>query len=245
MKCAAWATFLVLFFAACLWGAYAYGVLGRFLPRAGDPATNLQPVSLRSDSLGAQAPLVALILGTSLTAGGDWVYELERQLAACRRAGVRVERLAKPGANSAWGAGALQRRLAAGPVPDILIAEFSINDSSLWRGFSLTKSRVHHDDIIATAARAGVPLWLATMTPAFGAKAWQRPGQVAYRTLYADLARQHGVGLVAMAADWAALAPQDRKTMMPDGLHPTDAAMVKLAVPALVRALGPAVCNPA
>lgn len=190
----------------------------------------------------ADRPARVLLLGTSLTAGGSWDAALQQTLSTCRPAGVVVERLARPGANSAWGQEALAERLQTGVVPDILVVEFSINDSSLWRGMTLDRSAARHSEILALAQQAGVTVWLSTMSPAFGAKAWQRPGQVAYRAIYQDLARRTGAGLIAMAPAWQQLSPQARREAMPDGLHPVDPAMTGITVPALVANLSPILC---
>lgn len=210
------------------------------LGRAAEPVTSIVP--LGPQTLPPDRSARVLLLGTSLTAGA-WTADLERGLSLCRRARVVVERLAKPGANSAWGEAALRARLAAGPAPDVVVVEFSINDSSLWRGMTLAASRARHEELLRTADQAGVTVWLATMSPAFGRKAWERPGQVAYRALYADLARKHGAGLIAMVPAWQALSVPERKRLMPDGLHPTDAAMVALAVPMLAAALEKQLCD--
>ena len=205
-----------------------------------EPVVDRAPAGLRPLPVGRSVRV--LILGTSLTAGGSWTAALERQLAACHGGPVVVERLARPGANSAWGEGALRDRLAAGPDPDLLVIEFSINDSSLWRGMTLGASRARHEAMLGMARAQGVPVWLATMSPAFGRKAWERPGQVAYRALYADLATTQGAGLIAMIPAWTTPNAKDRTRLMPDNLHPTDEAMQALAVPALQRALSAALC---
>lgn len=190
----------------------------------------------------ADRPARVLLLGTSLTAGGRWSEALEADLSACRPAGVVVERLARPGANSAWGQEALAQRLQEGPALDLLVVEFSINDSSLWRGMTLGKSEARHGEILTMAQQAGVTVWLSTMSPAFGVKGWQRPGQVAYRAAYQELARKNGVGLIALTPAWMQLSAQARTDAMPDGLHPVDAAMQGITVPALVAALSPVLC---
>ncbi|MFN7224054.1 MAG: SGNH/GDSL hydrolase family protein [Paracoccaceae bacterium] len=188
-------------------------------------------------------PVRLLLLGTSLTGrGAAWVSALEARLAACHGGPVAVERLARAGANSVWGATALRARLAEAPLPDLIVAEFSINDASLWHGITLSRSRVQHVEILQTAATADVPLWLSTASPAFGREAWERPGQMAYRAFYPDLARTLGAGLIAMAPDWQALDPASRASALPDDLHPTDQAMIDRAVPRLVAALGPVLC---
>ena len=184
-----------------------------------------------------------LILGTSLTAKGRWTDVLAARLSLCHLAGVTVERLAKSGANSVWGEGALRQRFASGQVPDALVIEFSINDSSLWRGMPLSASYDRHKSMLALAQQAGVPVWLATMSPAFGYKAWERPGQSAYRRGYARLADESGAGLIAMVPDWLSLPISERNRLIPDGLHPTEEAMERIAVPAITRALAPALCR--
>ena len=217
-----------------------HGAVQVALGRAGEPVADRAPAGL--PPLPAGRPVRILILGTSLTAGGSWTTALERQLAACHGGPVAVERLARPGASSAWGEGTLRDRLVAGPAPDLLVIEFSINDSSLWRGMTLGASRARHEAMLTMARAQGLPVWLATMSPAFGRKAWERPGQVAYRALYADLAAEQGAGLVAMVPAWTAPDAEGRARLMPDNLHPTDAAMRALAVPALQRALAAALC---
>lgn len=207
-----------------------------------EPVADLSPRLVPHRAIAG--PIHIIILGTSLTATDEWAEVLGRKLSACRADGVVVERLAKPGANSAWGEEVLRGRLAAGPAPDILVIEFSINDSSLWRGMELTASRTRHETMLKMAGAQGVAVWLATMSPAFGRKAWERPGQVAYRALYADLAAEQGAGLVAMGPVWQGLRSQDRQVLMPDGLHPTANAMTQLAVPALFSALRASVCDP-
>ena len=236
---------ILRFLAAALALGLAWLVALHGLWQGREPVADLSPVSM--PDRGGAGPVHIVLLGTSLTDTGGWAEALAHDLSACRAGGVSggvmVERLAKPGANSAWGEEVLRNRLAHGPVPDAMVVEFSINDSSLWRGMTLAASRARHEAILQMARQAGVPVWLATMNPAFGRKAWERPGQVAYRALYADLAPARGGGLIAMAPVWQALPGPERQRLMPDGLHPTQAAMIRFAVPALAKALGPLVCD--
>ena len=221
-------------------GALHHGVGQAALGFVQEPEESFPPFRWQSPS--ADRPARVLLLGTSLTAGGHWNDALQQALSACRPGGVVVERLARPGANSAWGQEALAQRLQTGPAPDLLVVEFSINDASLWRGMTLGKSEARHSEILTMAQQAGVTVWLSTMSPAFGGKGWQRPGQIAYRAAYQDLARQAGAGLIALAPDWKQLSAQARAIAMPDDLHPVDAAMRGITVPALVAALSPVLC---
>ena len=221
-------------------GALHYGVGQGTLGLVSEPVESFPPV--RWQKLPADRPARVLLLGTSLTAGGVWTDALQAELSACRPEGVVVERLARPGANSAWGQEALSQRLAAGSPPDLMVIEFSINDASLWRGMTLGKSHERHVGMLTLAQRAGVTVWLSTMSPAIGAEVLERPGQVAYRAAYVSLARSHDAGLIAMVPAWMALSPEARGRALPDNLHPTDAAMIDIAVPALMAALLPVVC---
>lgn len=223
---------------ALSWGAVHHGLGRAVLGLAAEPDTGFLPRQWTPPP--ADRPLRILMLGTSLTLRGEaWVKALEAALGACHPAGAQIERLARGGGNSAWGAEALRQRLAQSGLPDLLIVEFTINDASLWHGMTLDKSRDRHREILKAAAAAGLPIFLATMSPAFGREALERPGQVAYRALYPDLARAEGAGLIAMVPGWQALTPDERRAALPDGLHPTDAAMTQVAVPALTAALVP------
>ena len=184
-------------------------------------------------------PVRILLLGTSLSARGSWSATLEARLAACRSGAVAVEVLARPGHSIRWGRPALQRRLAQGPRPDLIIAEFSINDATLLRGLSLARARAETQGLIADVGEAGIPLYLATMSPAFGWNWFERPGHRRYTALYRELAADHGTGLIDTEARWHALDSSARARALPDGLHPTDAAMQAITVPAFAAALAP------
>lgn len=225
---------------AVFWGGLTKGVGHATLGLAIEPQESFAP--FRWEVVPADRPIRVLLLGTSLTHRGDWPMALQAQLSACRAGGVVVERLAMPGANSVWGAQALKERLANGPLPDALVLEFSINDASLWHGVTLAQSDAQHRAILQLAQRATIPVWLATMSPAFGQNAWERPGQVAYRALYHDLAKEQGVGLISLAVAWQSLPAIERAAALPDGLHPTDTSMVDVAVPAIAKALAAIFC---
>lgn len=223
-------------------GGLHYGVGQGFLGLVREPQESFAPQRWRS--VPPDRPARLLLVGTSLTARGSWSDGVQMQLSACRPGGVLVERLARGGASSAWGEAALGERLARAGAepPDLIVIEFSINDASLWHGMTLGKSRSRHAAMLDLAAQAGVPVFLATMSPAFGREALERPGQMAYRAAYPGLARDHGAGLIAMVPRWTALDAAARRQALPDRLHPTDAAMEAVAVPALVEALAPVLC---
>lgn len=225
---------------ALFWGGLTKGVGHATLGLVQEPKNSFAP--FRWTAIPAERPIRILLLGTSLTHGGDWPNALQARLSACRPGKVVIERLAKPGANSLWGEQALTERLANGPQPDALVVEFSINDASLWHGVTLSQSSDLHRAILQSDKGASIPVWLATMNPAFGREAWERPGQVVYRALYQDLATEQGAGLVSLAIAWQSLPANDRNSALPDGLHPTDVAMERVTVPAFAEALAAVFC---
>ena len=218
---------------------FAYGMVG---PSPDSPDTAGPPISYPAGPPPASHHV--LLVGTSLTSRGDWPGLLQDRLSACAGRRVRVERLALAGASSNWGRKALEARLAdrTAPRPGLVVIEFSINDASLLRGVPLFQSRRNHLDMLQLVRASGASAFLATRNPAFGWKAAMRPGQSRYQALYRTLARQQGAGLIDSIPEWRALAPATRHALLPDGLHPTPAAMETIAVPALEDALGPLLC---
>lgn len=217
------------------WWLHAHGVgAGQGVVAAG--AAALDPLAVPPDR-----PARIVVLGTSLTNGGTWTDDLAAALAACHPGGVAVARTARNGATSRWGVGQIDAVLATSP--DLLIIEFAINDASLARGMTLAAFRARHAAMLAAAARAGVPVALATMNPAWGFNAWaERPGLAAYHAHYRSLAAAGQAGLIDSAPAWAALSPERLRTWMPDGLHPTEAGQREVTVPVFAAALRAALC---
>ena len=63
--------------------------------------------------------------------------------------------------------------------------------------------------------------------------------------MYRELAAAAGVGLIDIARRWAARDGDARDARIPDGLHPTDAAMREVVAEAVFETLRPLVCDPA
>lgn len=225
---------------AVLAAAAGFGVVrGLFVAERPGPAIVL-PAWV---TLPPSEPVRMAVLGTSLSYYGTWPDELAATLAACRDGPVTVDRVAMPGASSYWGLQHVERALNG--APHVLIIEFSINDASLFRGVSLGTSRRLHEAIIARAHSQGAAVLLATMNPAWGHDAIERPGQGAYRNLYRDLATQTGVGLVDATVAWQALLADRRAVLLPDGLHPTPEGMRTVALPIFAETLSSLLCDDA
>lgn len=230
--------FLGLALAAALILAGAFGLLSRPDP-PGSLAPARTPVLPASDQ-----PLRLMVVGTSLTHGGDWPDLLGEALGRCRKGPVTVERVAKPGATSRWGEPALRERLARPPAPHLLLIEYSVNDAVLPRLVPLVESRRRVTRMVEAAQAAGALPFLVTMSELHGRERWERPGIAAYRALYRTLAEATGAGLIDTLAPWRALDSDALRAAVPDGAHPTPAAMARLLVPALAEGLKPYACRP-
>lgn len=186
-------------------------------------------------------PLRLVAFGTSLTARYGWPQALAARLAECLGRPVTAEVVAGPGMGSAWGVSQLGRVRAA--APDLVLVEFATNDSDLRLGVGLAAARANHEAIIAGLREGGArpAVLLLTMNPAFGLRGLSRPFLAAHNAQAAALARVHGAGFVDLAPRWqAAIAAGGRENLVPDGLHPAEAAQTRI----MLDGLRPALCPP-
>ena len=231
---------LVPVLVCCTVLAFLYGVIGW-----SDTSSGPRVILPQSGYPLAKKPIRRiLILGTSLTSRGNWPEELGQRLSACANADVIVTRLARPGATSSWGLKALNDYFGqiGSKSPDILITEFSGNDASLYHGFPLYVSHKNHLKILELANSKSVIVFLATMSPAWGMNALERPGQSRYHALYRELAVREHIGLIDTVLTWSDLPLTERTKFVPDGLHPSEDGMHVITVPAFFEALKPIVC---
>jgi len=222
-------------------GALALGVLalGAVLlwPSAPGPA---EPAHrMPAATLPANGPLRIVTLGTSLTLGGDWRERLAAELSACAARPVEVVPVAEAGEDSDWGAAQMDRVIAL--QPSLVLIEFSINDADMLDGVTLGTARKNHEAILG-ALKQAVPV-LVTMSPAFGPRGWVRPNLPKYEAQYRALAEEKKIGLIDLAPVWHKALEEGRRRLMPDGLHPTDAAMVQVALPVIRAELGRVIQN--
>lgn len=181
-------------------------------------------------------PLRIVTLGTSLTIGSDWHDRLAAELTTCAARPVEIVPVAEAGEGSAWGLQQMDQVIALQPA--MVLIEFSINDADILGGVSLATARRNHEAIL-DALKQAVPV-LMTMSPAFGARGWVRPRLAAHEAQYRTLAEERMIGLIDIAPVWdaALAAAPDRRDLMPDGLHPTNEAVARIALPVMRTELG-------
>lgn len=164
-----------------------------------------------------------LFVGTSLTAVGTWPDAVARAVAACRDGPVVVKRIAKPGANSDWGAAQAEQIQSA--RADVVVVEFIANDAALHRGVWRARSAENHRAIIEAARSGGARAVLLVVTgPVRGVHRILRYFLDDYAALYLELDDGDAVRAVDTRAFWP-VDPDTLASLIPDGLHPTDAAM--------------------
>lgn len=187
-----------------------------------------------------ERPLTVVALGTSLTHSGGWLKPLETQLSKCLHRSVNVLDFGRDGAISDWGVAVLEDVVHAGP--DVILIEFSINDAALAKGISLRRSRENVKTIVLRLRDAlpHLKIFLMTMSPTFGPRAWIRPQIDAYYDVYRTLAAELDVGYIDNLSNWNNLP--ELRARIPDGLHPMPEWAGRILVPSIVRAIGSAEC---
>ena len=194
-----------------------------------------RPPSRPAPDRGVTETLRLVSFGTSLSARGGWQAALAARLRERLEADATIAIHAKPGANSDWGVA--NAATVAALDADIVLIEFSINDASLLRGVSLSRSRENLRKIVATL-KASAPsprLVLMTMNPALGLKRLVRPRLDAYYAVYLQVAAELGLGVAHLYQAWAALSPRQLRRAIPDGLHPLPDPAADIIVPALTQ----------
>lgn len=178
-------------------------------------------------------PLRIVAFGTSLTARSDWVDRLPLALAACGFRDADVVRVARVGANSEWARGMTD--VVKEKNPDLVIAEFSINDADLFDGLWPWQSRANIDEVLSDLQDFPNPpevLLMSTSPVAGPAQTFQRPYLAFYQAMYAGIAAGRDVGYLNATALWAGA---DLRQDLPDGVHPLPEREAALVLPALAR----------
>lgn len=203
----------------------------RGLPRAGALAAALLAAPAAASAL--ERPVA--VMGTSLTADSGWPDALVEALSACAGEPVPLVRAARAGATSAWGQE--QAAYVAAAEPRLVLIEFLANDADILDGLWLSESRTAHEAIL-DVLRAGAPdavIALVVMSPATGLRGLVRPFAGDFAAMYHALSATRHVHLIDLGPAWdAALRANGAAALLPDGLHPTEAAVRAVALPVLV-----------
>ena len=181
--------------------------------------------------------------GTSLTAGGAWVKQVEQVLNERYPELVKLTNSGSPGKYSNWGVQNLQRRVID-LKPDAVFIEFAMNDSVAKFNCPLEKAKTNLETMI-TRIRTDLPdcvIILQVMNPVIGTKgpAGHRPHLGDYYQMYRDVAAARKLVLVDHAPAWKVVLDQGENAfhkLVPDSLHPNAEGCKQIVTPGILKAL--------
>ncbi len=201
-----------------------------------------------------------VVYGTSLTASGPWVGQMQTWLAAHYTGPMTLINSGLSGKNSAEGVAQLAVKVLA-HNPDAVFIEFAVNDAFLYSDgtpqLSVAQARTNWLSMIDTirAQNPRVEIFLQTMNPAWDSpsgsntSATLRPNLPAYYQMVRDVGAERGLLVIDHHPNWLALQANDLATFqadVPDGVHPIAAGTQRITMPLLQkRLIGDVVVHPA
>ena len=211
-------------------------------------------------SLNGGKQVTVVTLGTSLTGGqyrwpdvvvGEWLQEKYPDQVQLVNLGVGASAsIYVPGPMNQsvhQGRCGLDRaREVAEHRPDVILAEFAVNDAFVPYGISLEQSLRNMEQIFGLVREScpGAELVLLTTNPVkdtdSGKHASQRPHLRAYIEAHRDLAKRLGLPVLDLYPEWQRLLEADPgrfDVLVPDGIHPSLAGYRELLLPEIQRQL--------
>jgi lysophospholipase L1-like esterase len=182
--------------------------------------------------------------GTSLTAGGAWVKQLEEALNKRYLNRVKITNSGGGGCNSAWGVEKLQSRVID-LKPDAVFVEFAINDSVERFHLPLKTAKANLETMIDRIQK-NLPdclIILQVMNPVINrpkGHRGHRPHLDDYYQMYRDVAAERKLALVDHAPSWKVVLDQGKdafREFVPDGLHPNAEGCKQIVTPNILKAL--------
>ncbi len=181
-----------------------------------------------------------VVYGTSLTASGPWVKQLQMRFNEKFPNLLTILNGAQSGMTSDWGAKNVDERVVA-KKPDAVLIEFGINDAVQRFNLSKDDCRANVTKII-DAIQKGAPeceIILMTMNCVAGENGAKRGGKLnEYYQVYRDIAKERKFLLIDHFVNWKALQAADSKRfneLVPDGVHPNAAACKEIIMPEFER----------
>lgn len=183
--------------------------------------------------------------GTSLTAGGGWVRQVEQALEREFPGQVKVINTAKGGMNSNWGVENLDERVLS-KKPDVVFIEFAVNDAVARFHISVAQARKNLVSMIERIRQVNpkAEIILQVTNPVI-----DRPkGHDGYRphleemfAMVRDVAKEQKTVLIDHEEAWKhelQSGAEHYHALVPDGLHPNDRAYEQIVTPVILSAIG-------
>ena len=199
------------------------------------------------EALAAGLQRKVVVYGTSLTAGGAWVGEMNSWLSARYPGLLTVVNSGLSGKNSAEGVAQLEAKVLAHD-PDTVFIEFAMNDAFLYSDgtpqLSVSDARANLLAMIDAiqAQNPDVEIILQTMNTVWNSPAGSnqsatlRPDLASYYQMYRDVAIERGLRLIDHHPNWAGLQsgePATFQAFVADGVHPSSAGISRITMPLL------------
>jgi lysophospholipase L1-like esterase len=179
--------------------------------------------------------------GTSLTAGGAWVKDLDNALQEKYPGLATVINSGQGYKWSTWGVENLDSRVIS-KKPDTVLIEFAMNDAFLDYNTSIEQARANLNTMIdrILAAKPDTEIILMTMNPPRGIHLSRRPKVADYYQMYRDVAKERKLMLIDNDANWEPIS-KDKALFLkyvPDMIHPSPEGSTKFTTPQILKSLG-------
>lgn len=193
-------------------------------------------------NLKAKKPQTIVTYGTSLTAAGAWVGQLQETLKAKYPALTTVVNSGQSSMWSKWGLDNLETRVIA-KKPDVVFIEFAINDAFLNYKTSVDEARNNLNGMIdrILSSKADTEIILMTMNPPVGIHLERRPHIKDYYQMYRDVAKKRKLMLIDHYVCWKRILEKEKDLFakyVPDGIHPNPEGCKNVIIPGILNALG-------
>lgn len=192
-----------------------------------------------------------VVYGTSLTAGGAWVDQMNKWLSAKYPDRITLINSGLSGKGSTVGLSQLATKVLA-HKPDVVFIEFAVNDAFIASDgipkTSVAKSRENLNAMIQAiqSQNPAVEIILQTMNSVWDSptgsnlSAKMRPNLADYYQMYRDVAAERGFMIIDHHPNWVALQksnPANFKSYLADGIHPNAKGVAKVTFPLLQKRL--------
>lgn len=194
------------------------------------------------DNLESGKHRTVITYGTSLTAGGAWVEQLQQLLTSSYPGKATVINSGKGAMWSKWGIDNLDKRVIE-KKPDTILIEFAINDAYLPYETSVEQARTHLENMIERILKSNskCEIVLMVMNPPIGVHLKRRPKIKDYYQMYRDVAKTQKLLLIDHYPQWERILNEDPELFnqyVPDGIHPGVEGCKSVITPAIAKALG-------
>jgi acyl-CoA thioesterase-1 len=180
--------------------------------------------------------------GTSLTAVGAWVKQLQAALNSSHPGKAKVINSGKGAMWSKWGVDNLDKRVIE-KNPDTVLIEFAINDAYLNYKTSVEQAQSNLENMIGRILKvnANCEIVLMVMNPPIGVHLERRPKIKDYYQMYREAAKARKLLLIDHYPKWEKILNKDPKLFnkyVPDGIHPGAEGCKAVILPNITKALG-------